>query len=92
MFPHVGRMDDIYGAYYLEAHGFKVVYGAPTVTQIRNPHDVTTDFEDEIHGYLNCAKIVSAVKDDPRRIEEHIPERTIVALHAYEAAADSIFG
>ena len=31
MFPHVGRMDDIWSAYYVQARGASVVFGKPTV-------------------------------------------------------------
>ncbi|MCA1846716.1 MAG: hypothetical protein LC792_26690, partial [Actinobacteria bacterium] len=40
MFPHIGRMDDIWGAYYLQGCGAKVVFNKATVVQERNPHDL----------------------------------------------------
>jgi hypothetical protein len=54
--PHIGRMDDIWGAYaiqqdFKEKFGDFVLYNKPTVYQARNPHDLTIDMEEEMIGY-----------------------------------------
>ena len=36
LFPHIGRMDDIWAAFYVTAKKYKVVYNEPTVYQQRN--------------------------------------------------------
>ena len=41
LFPHIGRMDDIWASYYVESLGYKVVYNYPTVYQDRNEHAVS---------------------------------------------------
>src|SRR5207248_3170001 len=51
LFPHVGRMDDIWAAYYLQAKGARVVFGKPSVDQQRNPHDPLVDMKREYLGY-----------------------------------------
>ena len=33
LFPHVGRMDDIWAAFYVTAKNYKVIYSKPTVFQ-----------------------------------------------------------
>ena len=40
MFPYVGRMDDIWPSYYVQAKGFKVAYNRASVLQERNAHDL----------------------------------------------------
>lgn len=59
LYPHVGRMDDIWSSYVLQ-HQFpdSVIYGPPTVFQQRNEHDLSKDLEAELLGYkysLNVA-------------------------------------
>ena len=54
--PHIGRMDDIWGAYavqqdLMDTHGKFVVYNEATVFQDRNDHDLTVDLEEELIGY-----------------------------------------
>jgi len=61
--PHVGRMDDIWGAYALQqdlkkTHGNFVVYNQATVYQDRNEHDLTIDMEEEMIGYKNNIKLI----------------------------------
>ena len=53
LFPHVGRMDDIWAAYYVQAMGFKVVYQKPSVYQDRNVHNLIKDMKAEYIGYEN---------------------------------------
>jgi hypothetical protein len=62
--PHIGRMDDIWGAYALqqdlfEKYGRFVVYNKATVYQERNPHDLTIDMEQEMIGYKNNIQLVN---------------------------------
>ena len=54
--PHIGRMDDIWGAYALQQefkpiYGDFLIYNKATVYQARNPHDLTIDMEEEMIGY-----------------------------------------
>lgn len=81
--PHVGRMDDIWASYFLQALGHRVVYTAPSVYQDRNDHDLTEDFNEEVLGYSKNLQLVTALKDDPARIAEFLPERTALAWEAY---------
>lgn len=83
MFPFVGRMDDIWGSYVLEAKGFKVGYSRASVRQVRNQHDLTRDFELEIEGYINSLRLVEALAIDPDSIRDFIPERSWEAYLEY---------
>ena len=49
--PYVGRMDDIWGGYYLESLGFNVVYNKATVFQDRNVQNLTKNMTMEFIGY-----------------------------------------
>lgn len=52
-FPFIGRMDDIWAAYYVQSLGNKVIYGAPSVYHARNPHNLTLDMRLEFIGYTH---------------------------------------
>jgi hypothetical protein len=57
------RMTDIWRSYVAQriawANNWSVLYHEATVWQERNQHNLMKDFEDEIPGYLNNAKICS---------------------------------
>ena len=61
--PHIGRMDDIWGAYELErkflTNGPFVVYNNASVYQDRNEHDLIVDMEEEMIGYKYNLKLLS---------------------------------
>ena len=59
LFPHIGRMDDIWASYYVQAKGAAVVYGKPSVFQDRNVHDLIRDMRQEYLGYENNLRIVN---------------------------------
>ena len=91
MFPEIGRMDDIWGAYYLEAQKFNVVYREATVRQDRNVHDLTRDFENEVVGYLQTLALLNALRrDGPEAIHDFLPNRASEALLCYEAMAATL--
>jgi hypothetical protein len=88
LFPHVGRMDDIWASYYVQALGHRVMYGRATVYQDRNVHDLVRDMKAEYLGYENNRRLVDALADDPARIAEFLPERAVKAWdHFREALA-----
>ena len=52
VFPHVGRMDDIWGGYVAQLKfPQSVVYNKASVYQDRNVQDLVTNLEKEIIGY-----------------------------------------
>ncbi len=84
MFPHIGRMDDIWGAYYLEAVGHKVVYGRPSVLQDRNPHSISKDLADEVIGYENNLRLLKALSKSPENIRQFLPKKSWEAFKEYQ--------
>jgi len=51
LFPHIGRMDDIWASYYVQALAFKAVFNRASVYQQRNAHNLTHDMRQEYLGY-----------------------------------------
>ncbi len=84
LFPHVGRMDDIWASYYVEAKGCKVIYGKASVFQARNVHDLVKDMKMEYMGYENNLKIVNELPSNPEAIMNYLPERSKEAFVLYQ--------
>ncbi len=83
LFPHIGRMDDIWASYYVEAKGYKVVYGKPSVYQARNEHDLVRDMKQEYFGYENNLSLVRDLAVAPEKIFDYLPEESIRAFNLY---------
>ncbi len=85
MFPCVGRMDDIWAAYHLQAQGARVVYGAASVVQERNPHDLVIDMKKEYLGYENNLRMVEQACEDPEAVLRFLPEEAAAAFNRYRS-------
>lgn len=83
LFPHVGRMDDIWASYYLQAKGAKVVYNKASVYQRRNVHDLIRDMRQEYVGYENNLQIVEGLVKEPESILNYLPGRSVWAFELY---------
>lgn len=71
VFPHVGRMDDIWGAYFAFRHMNGVVaFGPPSVYQARNRQDVIKNLEDEVLGYRHTLDFVRGDFELPTHARE----------------------
>lgn len=81
MYPGIGRMDDIWASYHVQQQGFKVVYGKPSVRQMRNPHDLTKDMKAEYLGYEHNLEIVQSGS-----VEKFLPEQAKLAFRLYQEA------
>jgi hypothetical protein len=81
VFPYVGRMDDIWGAYVLQNY-YKdcVVFTKPSVYQERNPQDLIKNLENEIIGYRNNLKLL----EDLENYENYLPEKTLEYYKIYK--------
>jgi hypothetical protein len=88
LFPHVGRMDDIWASYYVQAKGASVVYGAPSVFQERNVHNPVRDMQAEYIGYENNLAIVEGIGVDPDSLLQYVPGRSIHAFRLYRRHFD----
>ena len=84
LFPHIGRMDDIWASYYVEAKGFKVLYNRPSVYQQRNVHDLTTDMKKEYIGYEHNLNLIRELKKNPNNIQKFLPKKSWDAFKLYQ--------
>ena len=83
LFPHVGRMDDIWAAYYVQAKGCRAVWNKASVYQQRNVHDLVRDMRQEYLGYENNLKLVQDLARDPESILAYLPGRSVWAFQLY---------
>lgn len=74
LFPGIGRMDDIWASYKLQAEGFKTLYYKATVFQERNQHNLTQDFIQEILGYTKTQEMIEALLIDPNNMFKFLPK------------------
>ena len=84
LFPHIGRMDDIWASYYVEAKGFRVLYNKPSVYQQRNVHDLTIDMKKEYIGYEHNLNLIRELKKDPNNIKHFLPKKSWEAFKLYQ--------
>lgn len=79
--PHIGRMDDIWGAYILQHYFPKsVVYNRASVYQDRNVQDLVTNLENEIIGYRNTLKLIK----DLENYENYLPDKAKQFFEIYK--------
>jgi len=84
LFPGIGRMDDIWASFYLQAKGHSVIFGKASVFQQRNEHDLTVDLEAEIPGMLNSLSILQDMTSDgPDAIFKYLPKKSVNAYKQY---------
>ncbi len=88
LYPYVGRMDDIWAAYYVQALGYRVAFSAASVFQDRNVHDLLRDMQNEIIGYMNNLALVKQVKEDPSSIVAFLPGKSLRAWDLYRKHFD----
>ena len=84
LFPHIGRMDDIWAGYYVQSLGYKVIFDNATVYQNRNYHNIYDDFKKEIIGYKNNFELIKNLKKNSFYIKIFLPKKSYQALKIYE--------
>lgn len=83
--PHVGRMDDIWGAYIMQYYfPNSVIYNKASVYQDRNVQDLITNLEKEIIGYRNTFNLLN----DLENYINFLPEETINFFNTYQKQFD----
>jgi len=83
MFPFVGRMDDIWASYYVQAKNHQVAFAKASVYQTRINHDLVQDMRQEYLGYENNLKLIQDLVTDPESIIYYLPGRAIRAWELY---------
>lgn len=84
LFPHVGRMDDIWAAFYIQSIGKKVVFSKATVKQERNPHNLFNDFNNELIGYNNNLNLIKSLYKSSLSIKKFLPKKSYEAFKQYQ--------
>ena len=80
LFPHIGRMDDIWAAYITQREfPNSVVFSSASVWQERNPHDLSKDLEAELIGYKHSLDIVNGAD-----LKKFVPAKTIKAYEVWK--------
>ena len=85
--PGIGRMDDIWAAYHLQANtGVQVVYNKPSVYQARNPHNLTVDMVNEFLGYEKTLSLIRDLRTKPTTaLFDYVPDQAKKAFELYQA-------
>jgi hypothetical protein len=83
LFPHVGRMDDIWASYFVQAKGYRVVWNKASVYQQRNMHDLVHDMKQEYNGYENNLRLVQNLAVDAESLYSYLPGRSVWAFELY---------
>lgn len=91
LFPHIGRMDDIWAAYVVQKYfPDSVVYGSASVYQERNVHNLAKDLAAEMIGYEHTLELVehlySGKDEDPDAWMGLLPEQSRQAYAAYKSS------
>lgn len=81
--PDMGRMDDIWAAYYVQALGAKVIYGKASVYQKRNVHNLIDDMKLEYIGYENNMNLIHDLRVDSNNYFKYISPRAKAAFERY---------
>ena len=84
LFPHIGRMDDIWASFYVLSKGHKVIYSKPTVYQDRNIHNLIKDFKNEVIGYVNSSLLVKDLLKNPNNIYKFLPKNSSLAFNEWK--------
>ena len=84
LFPHIGRMDDIWASFYVTAKKYKVIYGEPTVYQLRNVHNLIKDFKNEYIGYINSLSLVESLYKNTDNIYKFLPKKSALAFDEWK--------
>ena len=84
LFPHIGRMDDIWASYYVISKGFKVIYNKASVYQERNKHDLTKDMSNEIIGYKYNLNLIKDLKKNINSIFSYMPKKSKLAFIRFQ--------
>lgn len=95
LFPNVGRMDDIWAAYYVQAKGHKVVYTQPEVYSDRSlgtagRYSIIEDMKKEYLGYENNTSLINQLNENPDNIKHFIPERSWDCLVEWKNVVSNI--
>jgi len=85
--PFVGRMDDIWSSFWLQAHyPGSVVYAPASVNHVqkRSWESIVKDLSDEILGYHHSLELILALSTNPNTIFDFIPSISKEFIEIYQ--------
>lgn len=89
LFPHIGRMDDIWAAYYVQSKGNKVVFSKPGVLSDRSlgtagRYSMIEDMKREYIGMENNINLLNDLASNPDNIKKYLPEKSWEAFQEWK--------
>lgn len=95
LFPFIGRMDDIWAAYYTQSKGYKVVFSKPEVLSDRSlgtagRYSYIEDMKREYIGMENNVSLINRLTIDPDNIQEYLPHQSWEAFQTWKNIINSI--
>lgn len=88
MHPFIGRMDDIWASYYVQAVlPDSVIYGPASVYHDRNVHNLVNDIKLEMLGYESSYKFI---QDPIEYTKNNLPKESILAQEEYARIIKSL--
>jgi hypothetical protein len=81
LFPYIGRMDDIWASYYVQAKGNHVVFSKPGVYSDRRlgttgRYSIIEDMKREYIGMENNVNLINDLSINPDNIKNYLPEKS----------------
>lgn len=87
LFPHIGRMDDIWGGLVAQYHHpGSVLFTKPTVFQARNKQNIFKNMDDEYMGYKKTLEFISNIN----KLKEFLPNSSYSAFVEYKKIISNI--
>lgn len=95
LFPHIGRMDDIWAAYYIQSKGNSVVFSKPGVLSDRSlgttgRYSMIEDMKREYIGMENNTNLLNDLKTNPDLIKNYLPEQSWKAFIEWKNIIEQI--
>jgi len=85
LFPDVGRMHDIWAAYYLQyKKNVNVIYSKASVFQKRNNHDLVIDLKNEFIGLKQNYLFTKSIINKDFKLKKFFTEKAIMAFKQYQ--------
>lgn len=95
LFPHIGRMDDIWAAYYVQSKSNQVVFSKPGVLSDRTlgtagRYSLVEDMKKEYIGMENNLKLLNDLIINPENIKNYLPEKSWEAFQEWKKIIKNI--
>jgi hypothetical protein len=89
LFPSIGRMDDIWAAYYVQSKGHQVVFSKPEVYSDRSlgtvgRYSIIDDLKKEYLGMEFSLELLMKLGEDSESIKNFVPEKSWSAFLEWE--------